>query len=124
VPDKLGHFDAEGFYRALDATRQARQITWKDVAAASGVSASTLSRMAQGKRPDVDSLAALAAWSGLETDRFVRTPNQRPPSEPLALISAQLRSDSRLSTEAATVLEEMIRATYQRLRQSKESSPD
>lgn len=117
MPEKPASFDAEGFYRALDATRQARSMTWKQVAAASGVSASTLTRMSQGKRPDVDSLAALAAWSGLGADRFVRaTDAGRPNTEPLALIAAQLRSDSRLTAEAATALEEMIKATYERLR--------
>ena len=29
--------------------------------------------MSQGRRPDVDGLAALAAWSGLDTDDFVRS---------------------------------------------------
>src|SRR5438309_6870165 len=106
LPEKLGHFDAAGFYDALDATRQARGMSWKEVAAASGVSASTLTRMAQGKRPDVDSLAALAAWSGLETDRFVRSASgSRSEPEPLALISAQLRNDRQLSPEAATALD-------------------
>lgn len=120
MPDKLGHFDAAGFYDALDATRQSRGMTWKDVAAASGVSASTLTRMAQGKRLDVDSLAALAAWSGLETDRFVRTAGTRADPEPLALISAQLRTDDRLSAEAAAALDQLIKATYERLRKPDE----
>lgn len=113
---KLGQFDASGFYEALDATRRSRRLTWKDVAQASGVSASTLTRMAQGKRPDVDSLAALAAWSGLETDRFVRTSAPREPAEPLALISTYLRSDRQLSAESAAALDEIVRAAYERLR--------
>ncbi len=37
------------------------------------MSASTLTRMAQGKRPDVDGLAALVAWSGLDADDYVRS---------------------------------------------------
>ena len=31
----------------------------------------TLTRMGQGKRPDVDSLAALATWSRLNVDDFI-----------------------------------------------------
>jgi len=114
--DKRGWFDSGGFYTALDAVRQARRRNWKQVAAESGVSASTLTRMAQGKRPDVDGLAALAAWSGLNTDDFVRAEEERPEPEPLAKIATYLRSDRNLSPEAATALDELIKATYERLR--------
>ena len=61
-----GIFDAEGFFDALDEVRDSKGLTWKEVADESEVSASTLTRMAQGKRPDVDSLAALLKWSGLQ----------------------------------------------------------
>ncbi|MFD3500460.1 helix-turn-helix domain-containing protein [Streptomyces sp. NPDC058678] len=115
---KKGWFDAEGFYAALDAARVARGLNWKQVAAGSGVSASTLTRMAQGKRPDVDGLAALCAWSGLDADDFVRSEDEdRPAAEPLAMISTYLRSDRNLSPESAAALEEIIKITYERLRQ-------
>jgi|ERR1700722_3185539 len=113
---KSGHFDAAGFYGAIDSERQARKLNWKQVANQSGVSASTLTRMAQGKRPDVDGLAALAAWSGLDVDTYVRASQPRPQPEPLALISTYLRSDKNLSPEAATALDELVKATYERLR--------
>lgn len=113
---KSGWFDAAAFYGALDAGRQARSLTWKQVAAESGVSASTLTRMAQGKRPDVDGLAALAAWSGLSTDDFIRSEGQRPEVEPLAKITTYLRGDGNLSPEAASALDEIIKVTYERLR--------
>ncbi len=113
---KKGWFDAEAFYEALDAVRQARRRNWKQVAAESGVSASTLTRMAQGKRPDVDGLAALCAWSGLDADNYVRTDHARPDPEPLAMISTYLRSDRNLTPEAAQALDELIKATYERLR--------
>ena len=61
-----GHFDAEAFYAALDSQRHSRRLNWKQVAREAGISASTLTRIAQGKRPDVDSLAALLTWSGLK----------------------------------------------------------
>ncbi len=116
MDDKSGWFDGEGFYEALDAARQAQKMTWKEVAAASGVSASTLTRMAQGRRPDVDGLAALAAWSGLRADDYVRSVDDRPDTEPLALIATHLRADKNLTPEAATALNELIKATYERLR--------
>jgi transcriptional regulator with XRE-family HTH domain len=110
-----GHFDAEAFFVALDATRRARDLNWKELASAAGVSASTLTRMGQGKRPDVDSLAALAAWSGLRVDDFVRVSERQTP-EPLAAISTYLRSDASLSAASAAALEEIIRAAYSQLR--------
>lgn len=114
---KKGWFDAEAFYAALDAARQARKLNWKQVAGESGVSASTLTRMAQGKRPDVDGLAALVAWSGVDADDFVRTAGEpKPAPEPLAMISTYLRSDRHLSAAAATALDELIKVTYERLR--------
>jgi transcriptional regulator with XRE-family HTH domain len=113
---KKGWFDAEVFYAALDSVRQARKLTWKQVAGESGVSASTLTRMAQGRRPDVDGLAALVAWSGLDADDYVRADDDRPAPEPLAMISTLLRGDRNLSPEAATALDELIKATYERLR--------
>lgn len=113
---RAGWFDLPGFYAALDSQRQARKLTWKQVAAESGVSASTLTRMAQGKRPDVDGLAALTAWSGLDVDDFVRAEGKPTEPEPLAMISTYLRSDQNLSDEATVALEELIKATYERLR--------
>jgi transcriptional regulator with XRE-family HTH domain len=114
--DKSGWFDATGFYEALDAARLAKRLNWKQVAGETGVSASTLTRLAQGRRPDVDGLAALTAWSGLRADDFVRSETVRPAPEPLAQISTYLRSDKNLSPEAATALDELIKATYERLR--------
>ena len=114
---KLGEWDAAAFYAALDAQRISKGITWKQVAAESGVAASTLTRMAQGRRPDVDSLAALVAWSGLRQEDFIRSEQRGlPKPEPLAMISALLRADKHLSVEAATALDELVRATYARMR--------
>jgi hypothetical protein len=57
------------------------------------------------------------AWSGLAADDYVRRDDsERESPEPLAMISTYLRSDRNLSPEAAIALEEVIRATYERLR--------
>jgi transcriptional regulator with XRE-family HTH domain len=115
---RAGHFDAAAFYSALDAQRVAKNLNWKQVAAAAGVSASTLTRMSQGKRPDVDSLAALASWSRLAVDDFVVQAvkgSVRKPS-PLAVFTAHLRSDPHLSPESAAALEAIVKAAYERLR--------
>ncbi len=109
---KRARFDGDAFYAALDGERQARQYTWKRVAEESGVSASTLTRFSQGKRPDVDGLAALSAWSGLEVDRFFTGSYAKKEPEPLALISSCLRSDPRLNEDTAIAIDEMVKAAY------------
>ena len=113
------HFDVAAFYAALDAQRRARNLTWKKVASEARVSASTLTRMGQGKRPDVDSLSALCAWSGLDADDYIRSDkNQSGMAEPLAKISTYLRSDPHLSAESADALDAVIKATYERFKDS------
>jgi len=112
-----GHFDAAAFYAALDGAREARKLNWKQVAAQSKVSASTLTRMAQGRRPDVDSLAKLLAWSGLKAEQFVRPkPLSAKKPETLAMISTYLRADPHLTPKNAATLEELVKVTYRRLR--------
>jgi transcriptional regulator with XRE-family HTH domain len=111
------HFDTEAFFAALDGARETRGKTWKDVAAESGVSASTLTRMAQGKRPDLDGMAALLAWSGMKAEQFIKASSSRPTKKPetLAVISTLLRADKKLGKESATALDEIIRVAYRRL---------
>ena len=109
------HFDTEGFFAALDAVRASKGRTWKEVAADSGVSASTLTRMAQGKRPDVDGLAALLKWSGLKAEDYLKGKVVPGKPETLAVISKLLRADRKLGKESAAALEDIIRVTYKRL---------
>jgi transcriptional regulator with XRE-family HTH domain len=115
----------EAFYDALDAHRQAKDLTWKAVAERAKVSASTLTRIAQGKRPDVDTLAALCKWSGLSADEFIAydsAARNRP--EPLAEIVAHLRADKKLKPEGAKAIEVMIRAAYEQFRKENEVAGD
>ena len=113
-----GHFDTEAFFAALDAARETKGRTWKQVAAESGVSASTLTRMAQGKRPDVDGLAALLKWSGLKAEDYLKgRPAASGKPETLAVISNLLRADRKLGKESAAALEDIIRVAYKRLAQ-------
>ena len=115
VPGR-GRFDAEAFCAALDAERRSRKQTWKRVAEEAQVSASTLTRMAQGRRPDVDSLAALVTWSGLSADTFVKDEQEKPEPGSLAMISTYLKSDPHLTPEAADALDQLVKATYERMR--------
>lgn len=107
-------FDNEAFFAALDAERVSRGMNWKQVATEAGVSASTLTRIGQGRRPDLDSFAALAAWAGINPENFFHPPSEEQSSS-LSAISLLLRRDRNLSPEAAASLDELVKATYERL---------
>jgi len=111
-------FDSDGFFSALDAARMSRGVHWKTVASETGVSASSLTRIGQGRRPDVDSFAALTSWAGLDPDSFfIREGDPAERAQPLAEITVLLRSDPNLSRQAAAALDEVVKATYERLRE-------
>jgi transcriptional regulator with XRE-family HTH domain len=114
MPDR---FDSEAFYAALNAVRLSRQMTWKDVAHEAGINASTLSRIGQGAKPDVDGLAALLAWSRLKAEMFIPGASNEEP-EPLAKIAALLRADPHLSKPNAKLMEQIVIDTYKSLRRT------
>ncbi len=108
-------FDTDAFYSALNAARLSRQKTWKEVAEEAGVNASTLSRIGQGAKPDVNGLAALLAWSNLKAEAFIRgSKNQQ--SKSIAEITALLRADPHLTKKNAKLIEEIVVSTYNQLR--------
>jgi len=109
-------FDWAAFASALKQERRSRSISWRRVALESGVSASTLSRLNQGGRPDAEGLASLALWSGLDLRIFVR-PSRRAQerSNTLSAISAALHLDPSLSPEHADTILALVRSVYHRL---------
>jgi len=109
-------FNVQMFFFALDEIRINRKLSWKEVASEAGVSASTLTRIGQGKRPDVDGLAALAQWGSLDVNKFTGTSIRRTPANTMTEISALLRADSRLKDRDAELLEAMIKSAYQTMR--------
>lgn len=116
-----GHFDAEGFQAAIDAVRQSRNKTWKQLADEAQVSASTLTRMSQGKRPDVDTLSALAKWSGLDIDKFIlNAPTRRSADEGAALaeLASLFRADPNLTPKDAKTIEATLKVLYEKLRKA------
>jgi hypothetical protein len=64
-------FDFEKFYQAVNARREQRAASWRQVAREIGVGKSTLARMSRNKRPDADGLAALSFWAQLNPADFV-----------------------------------------------------
>lgn len=109
-------FDARAFYEAVVLKVEARGVSWRHVANATGIAPSSLSRFAQGSSLDSASLAKLSAWSGLNPADFV-VPMAGVQSEALERIAATLRNDPNLDSHAARTLEAIVRTAYQSLRQ-------
>lgn len=118
VGDEGTAFDADAFFETVDGERQSRGLNWKQVAAEAGVSQSTLTRLGQGRRPDVDSFARLIAWGGLDADQFVSLPKMQQAGGFLTNLPTYLRSDPNLDEKGVQALETIIRAAYGQFRQS------
>lgn len=123
-------FNAEAFYIALAKVVQARKVPWRQVAKETGVTSSTLSRMAQGRRPDAASLAVLSAWAGINPADFVgkrdahlalgRPENRaRLVSDSMTAIAGLLRTDSKLQPGAAKALEDIIHIAYDKFKRNR-----
>ena len=111
------NFDHDAFFAALNAERVSRNLTWKQVAHQAGVQASTITRMGQGKKPDVNGLTALLSWSNLRAETFMRR-SQGDEPKPLSQITALIRMDPSLSFNSAKLMEDIVLTTYSRLRKS------
>jgi transcriptional regulator with XRE-family HTH domain len=114
------HLDVEALYAALDEQRKAKELSWRELAKEAGVSPSTLTRLGQKKRPDVDSFAALIAWLGIPGDQFLRSAEakatKKKEPETMAMVSSLLRANKKLSKKTVEALEEIIRAAYENLK--------
>lgn len=56
--------DVEALYTAIDRKRRTQRLHFRDVAAEAGISASGLTRLGHGLRPDADGLIRLLLWLG------------------------------------------------------------
>ena len=112
MPQKLVHVDA--LIAALDSERKARGWSWRQLAKAARVSPSTLTRMQQGKSPDVNTFSALTTWLDIPAERFyLEQPNPPTPWEdPMAVISTLLRGKKKMNPKALTALQELVNAAF------------
>jgi transcriptional regulator with XRE-family HTH domain len=111
--------DVQALHAALDAQRMSRGLSWRQAAAEAKVSPSTLTRLGQGKRPDVDSFAALVHWMGVPPESFLRAPStsaRRREPDLITVISTHLRARKELTPKSAKALEDIIRAAYEQLK--------
>lgn len=113
-------FEADAFYEALDREVRSRETTWRQVSKETGVNATTLTRMGQGRKPDASSLAALSKWAGINPADFVSSSSpQKGSAETLTKVSLLFRQDPSLSKDARQKLEAILEAAYESLRSHK-----
>jgi transcriptional regulator with XRE-family HTH domain len=112
MAQKLVHVDA--LIAALDSERKAKGLSWRQLARAARVSPSTLTRMQQGKSPDVNTFSALTTWLDIPAERFyAEQPHPPAPREdPMAVISTLLRGKKKMNPRALTALQELVNAAF------------
>lgn len=116
--------DVQALHAALDAARTEKGLSWRQLAKDLGVSASTISRMANGLKPDVTAFAAMTTWLHMPAETFYVRPHDRSAGEEPELVASLvplLRARSDLSGDDIVYLEEVISAAARRFRAERAS---
>lgn len=108
--------NVSGLYAALDAVREHRQLSWRQLAREIEVSPSTFSRLANRQKPDVDAFLAMVRWLKVPAERFMTDDDEAPRGEPelMAELAPLLRARQDLNSEDKKYLEELIGAAMRR----------
>jgi len=77
-----------------------------------GVSYATLSRVEQGKIPDVDTFIKICKWLKVPTDTFIIANNKKKPATVKDQVVAHLRGDRELTKDTVNMLIKMIDLAY------------
>lgn len=117
--------NVKALHAAMDAARTEADLSWRQVAKELGVSASTISRMAQGLRPDVTAFAAMTTWLRMPAESFYEDA-ERSNEEPdlVASLGPLLRARSDLTEKDVSYLEDVIAAAARRFRSEREEAPN
>src|SRR2546423_14416221 len=118
--------------RAVKRRREEQELSLRDVADETSVSASTLSRIENGTgKPDAENIARLTSWLNMPMERIMAV--RRADSEEASavvyyphestpeIVEAHLRADRNLTPETPSALSELFRVAYT---QFSRSSPD
>jgi transcriptional regulator with XRE-family HTH domain len=107
--------------RAIKRRREELNLSLRDVADVTNVSASTLSRIENGTgKPDADNIARLTNWLDMPVDRLMKNDNADhiepviyyPHEATPEIVEAHLRADKNLTPETAKALSELFRVAY------------
>ncbi|MEK6312321.1 MAG: helix-turn-helix domain-containing protein [Curtobacterium sp.] len=111
--------DVRALHSALNKAREGRGLSWRQLAKDVGVSASTISRMANGLKPDVTAFAAMTRWLKMPAEAFyvggaTETGDEQP--DLVAQLVPLLRARKDLTTNDIEYLEDVIGAAARRFR--------
>jgi transcriptional regulator with XRE-family HTH domain len=111
--------DVPALYSALDASRESRGMSWRQLAREIEVSPSTLSRLANDLKPDVNAFAAMLQWLRMDASAFTVGPDEQSDGarvEPdlVAELAPLLRARKDLDGEDVRHLEELIGSAVKR----------
>lgn len=110
------------------------QLSLRDAAKGSRVSAPTLSRLSRGAMtglPDAETVQRLAAWLGITIDSILEQPRRRAakgsasapkPTVP-EVVAAHLRADKNLPPDTAKALAEMFKHLYKQFSENSHPRP-
>lgn len=112
--------DVQALHAALDGEREARGLSWRQLAKEIEVSPSLLSRLSNGYRPDADGFVTLVRWLKMPAEDFMlgedadNSAKQQP--ELVSQLAPLLRARRDLEPADITYLEEVIAATVRRVK--------
>ena len=108
--------------RAIRRRREELGLSLRDVADATNVSASTLSRIENGTgKPDAENIARLTSWLNVPLERILKGHDGQEAAKPIVyyahestpeIVEAHLRADRNLTPETAGALSELFRVAY------------
>jgi len=109
--------DLGALYSALDSKRQGEEISWRELAGRLELSPSVFTRLAQGKRPELETYLTMVGWLGASADDFVEgeKPSQEEAQETVTAIATHLRADRALKPQSAEALESILRTAYREM---------
>ena len=113
--------DVGSLIAALNAEREDRGLSWRKLAQEAGVSPSSLTRMQQGKLPDVNTFTALTHWLRMPAEQFMTPSNHAPSAKPnpMAVVFTLLRGKREMTPEALKALDELVQAAFKFSREVK-----
>ena len=103
---------------ALSARRREQRLSLRDLGELIGVSFNTLSRVERGHLPDLPTYQKIVGWLGVPQGTFLDAQSE-PASDTTATIAQHLFSDSRLSSDNAARIAELVREMYAKLAEPK-----
>lgn len=117
--------DVKSLHAALEAARTQAGLSWRQLAKELDISASTISRMAQGFRPDVSAFAAMTTWLRMPAESFyVNVDKSDEEPDLVASLGPLLRARSDLTEKDVSYLEDVIAAAARRFRSDREEISD